>query len=157
MIRRALASLVILAAVAGLAGCSGATVSLQPAGNANDPACADVMVRLPSSVDGEKRRWTDAQATAAWGGQASVLLTCGLETPAPTTLPCATVSGVDWIIDDSETPYARFTTYGRTPAIEVYLDNDSVEPVQVLGDLALTIGEFLPKTGACTESENYNF
>lgn len=156
MIRRALAVLVVVAAAAGLAGCAGPTVSLQPAEYANDPACADVIVRLPSTVDGEQRRWTDAQGTAAWGAQASVLLTCGLPSPPPTTLRCVTVSGVDWIIDDSEDPYARITTYGRTPAVEIYLDNAAVEPVQVLGDLGLAVNEFLPRTGACTEADSFN-
>ncbi len=156
MSRRALAVFALVAATAGLAGCSGSTVSLQPAAGANDPACADVIVRLPGSVDGEQRRWTDAQGTGAWGGEASVLLTCGLETPGPTTLRCIDVSGVDWIIDDSEDPYVRLTTYGRTPAVEVYLDNDAVEPVQVLSDLSLAIGESLPRTGACTDPDSFD-
>ena len=72
-----------------LTGCT-STVSLEPAPDANDPACAEVTVRLPDDLAGQSRRWTDAQATGAWGEPAAVLLTCGVEPPGPTTLPCQT-------------------------------------------------------------------
>lgn len=98
---------------------------MTPAPNSNDPACADVMVMLPASVDGEQRRWTDAQATAAWGDPLAVLLTCGIEPPGPSALPCQEVGGVDWLVDDSRAPQFRFTTYGREPALEVYLEYGS--------------------------------
>ncbi len=65
---------------------------MTPAADANDPVCAEVSVRLPDSVDGEPRRWTDAQATGAWGNPSVVLLTCGVEPPAPSTLACQTVT-----------------------------------------------------------------
>lgn len=109
---------------------------MEPAVAANDPACADVMVRLPGSVDSQERRWTDAQATAAWGEPSSVLLTCGVASPGPSTLPCQTVDGVDWIIDDTEAPRYRVTTFGRTPAVEVYLDNEVVSSATVLERLS---------------------
>lgn len=146
-------TIVVLAAVgtAGLlTGCSG-TVSMTPAKGANDPACAAVTVRLPDAVDGQQRRWTDAQATAAWGDPSTVLLTCGVAEPGPSTLPCDTRAGVDWIIDDTDAPKYRFTTYGRTPALEVYLDYDAVSGSQVLTDIGTAVGQ-LPTTGAvCTE------
>ena len=126
---------------------------MQPAIDANEAACADVTVRLPGTVAGEQRRWTDAQATGAWGDGSSsaVLLTCGVEAPGPSTLVCQTVSGVDWIIDDSEAPNDRFTTFGREPAVQVYLDYDKVSGQQVLTDLATAVLQ-LPTDGAtCTE------
>lgn len=49
-----------------LTGCSG-DVPMIPADDANNPACADVIVRLPSTVDGLDRRYTNAQSTGAWG------------------------------------------------------------------------------------------
>lgn len=147
---------IAIAAAAGavtLVGCS-ATVSLTPAPQANDPACAAVTVRLPDSVDGQQRRWTDAQATGAWvddDGRTTVILTCGLTSPAPSTLPCQSAGGVDWLIDDSEAPNYRFTTYGRTPAVEVYLDYDVVSARTVLDALSTAVQQ-LPATGAaCTE------
>lgn len=124
---------------------------MTPAKQANDPACAAAMVRLPGSVDGQDRHWTDAQSTGSWGDPSTVLLTCGLEPPAPSTLPCQSVGGVDWLIDDSEAPRYRFTTFGRTPAMEVYLDYDVVSGASVLGALSNAALQ-LPATGSvCTE------
>lgn len=95
---------------------------MTPADDANNPACADAMVILPNSVDGQQRRWTDAQATAAWGDPLAVLFTCGVEPPGPSTLPCQTAGGVDWLVDDTDAPRFRFTSYGRDPAVEIYLE-----------------------------------
>lgn len=134
-----------------LTGCT-STVSLQPAENANAPACADVTVRLPDTVDGQPRRWTDAQATGAWGDPASVIITCGVPELGPTTLPCHSVNGVDWVIDESDAPRYRVTTFDRTPAVEVYLDNDVVSSAQVLDRLSQIVS-VLPQNGqVCTES-----
>ena len=133
-----------------LTGCAG-TVSLEAAPLANDPACAEVSVRLPDDVDGQARRWTDAQATGAWGDPAAVILTCGVEAPGPSTLPCQSVDGVDWIIDDTEAPQYRVTTFGRTPAVELYLDNTRVSSAEVLDRLSRIVG-VLPTDGSvCTE------
>ena len=147
--RLALASSLVF--LIGLTGCS-ATVSLDAAAGANDPRCADVIVRLPASVDGQQRRWTDAQATGAWGDPSAVLLTCGLEAPGPSTLRCITVGGVDWLVDESESPRFRLTTYGRTPAVQVYVDNELVSPNNVLDDLRLAVSQ-IPKTSECTNPE----
>jgi len=133
-----------------LTGCAG-TVSLQAAPDANDPACAEVSVRLPDDVDGQSRRWTDAQATGAWGDPAAVILTCGVEPPGPSTLPCQSVDGVDWLIDDTEAPQYRVTTFGRVPAVELYLDNTKVSSAEVLDRLSRIVG-VLPTDGSvCTE------
>jgi len=132
---------------AALSGCA-TTVSMQPAPDANSPDCAAVIVRLPDTAGGQPRHWTDAQATGAWD---SVLLTCGLESPGPSELQCDTVGGVDWLIDSSEAPYYRFTTYGRSPAVEVYVDYDKVSGHDVLSSLATAV-DMLPETGErCTE------
>lgn len=146
-------SALLLAAAAlgvGLSGCSG-TAAMEPAAQANDPACAAVTVRLPDAVDGESRRWTDAQATGAWGTPTTVLLTCGVTAPGPSTLPCQSAGGVDWLIDDSGAPNYRFTSFGRTPAVEVYLDYDVVSARSVLDALAPAVRQ-LPVDGSeCTE------
>src|SRR6478736_10286212 len=147
-IRRALAAALVVAGAIGLAGCSSA-VSLSAAPDANDPRCADVTVRLPSSVDGQQRRWTDAQATGAWGDPAAVLLTCGVESPGPSTLRCITVGGVDWLVDESDAPRYRLTTYGRTPAVQVYVDNEVVSSNNALDDLRLAVAQ-LPQEAECT-------
>lgn len=141
----------VLLAAALLTGCT-STVSLEAAEDANSPACADLTVRLPDSVDGQARRWTDAQATGAWGDPASVIITCGVPELGPTTLPCQSVNGVDWVIDESEAPRYRVTTFDRTPAVEVYLDNEAVSSAQVLDRLSQIVSVLPTNGSACTAS-----
>ena len=136
-----------------LTGCS-TTVSMQPAEAANDPVCADVSVRLPGSLAGESRRWTDAQATGAWGEPAAVLLTCGVTPPGPTEARCITIGGVDWIVDESEAPRYLITTYGRTPAVEVFIDNEVVSSNDVLDRLGPIVSGAIPAERSCVESQS---
>lgn len=141
-----------LVSAAVLSGCT-STVAMEPAPSANDPLCAEVSVRLPETLDGKERRQTDAQATGAWGDPTAVLLTCGIEPPGPTTLPCSTVDGVDWIIEDLGDFRFRVTTFGRTPAVELYLDTNAdtgVSSAVVLEALAPSVSR-LPIDGACTD------
>ena len=153
---RSLALLAALALVPGLAACS-TTVAMEPAKLANDPACASVISRLPESISGQERRWTDAQATGAWGDPASILMTCGLEPPAPSTLPCRSFDGVDWLVDESEAADNRFTltTFGRSPALQVYLDFDNASSGDVAQALGPLIREYLQTTGSvCTAASD---
>lgn len=130
-------------------GCA-TTVALEPAADAKAVACADVVVRLPQSVAGQQARQTNAQGTGAWGDPAAVLLRCGVPTPGPTTNPCVSVNNVDWVEDDSDKPRYRFTTFGRTPAVEVILDYDVVSGATTLADLSSAVAT-LPQTGQCTD------
>jgi hypothetical protein len=147
---RALAIVGAALLAASLAGCT-STVSLEPATDAGEAACAEVTVRLPEVVDGQERRWTDAQSTGAWGSPAAVILACGVTPPGPTEAQCLTIEGVDWIVDESDAPQYRLTTYGRTPAVEVLVDNEVVSPNVVLTTLASAVGA-LPRDGECTVS-----
>ena len=134
-VSRVIVAATLTAATASLlSGCS-AAVSLEPAPAANDADCAYVSVALPQTVADLPKRDTDAQATGAWGSPASILLRCGVAVPEPTTLECTSVNGVDWIIDDSDAPNYRFTTYGRDPAVEVIVDSDVVHGSTALVDL----------------------
>ncbi|MDF1479363.1 DUF3515 domain-containing protein [Leifsonia sp. H3M29-4] len=134
-----------------LAGCT-PIVSLQPADDAISPACADVIVHLPDSVDDLGKRETNAQGTSAWGEPVGVILRCGVPAPAPTSeLRCLTFDGVDWLIDDIADPVLVATTYGREPAIEVIID-DRADGV-VLTDLANAVS-YLPKVGGCLAIED---
>ena len=150
LFRRFIVIAALAASALGLASCS-STVSIPPAPDANDPLCADVSVRLPSVVDGMPRRWTDAQATGAWGDPTTVILACGVEPPGPTTLECVTIEGVDWIIDAGDEPNYRFTTFGRTPAVEVFLKYDptTTSSAEVLRAFTAAVSE-LPVDGQCT-------
>lgn len=145
----ALAAFVL--AATGLVGCT-AAVSMEPGPKSNDPRCAEVSVRLPATLDGKERRQTDAQATGAWGSPAAVLLTCGVEPPGPTTIPCTTVDGVDWIVEDEGDFRFRVTTFGREPAVQLFIDTNAdngVSSAAVLEALSGPVG-LLDVTGACT-------
>lgn len=156
MSRRILSALapVLILAVTALAGCSGASVPMQPAEDAGAPECAEVSVRLPETVDDLPQRHTNAQATGAWGDPAAVLLRCGVPTPAPTSDQCISLDGIDWVEDESEAPTYRYTTYGRTPAVEVVIDSTTgVSGLNTLMDLNEAVS-YLPQTGACVGAED---
>lgn len=124
---------------------------MQPGEDANNPLCAEVVAMLPDTVAGEDRRWTNAQATGAWGSPSAVLLTCGVTPPGPSTLRCATVDGVDWIIDESEAPRYRVTTYGRTPAVQVFFEDVSSREVL---DAVSPLVSALPQNAVCVDRED---
>lgn len=139
-------ALLIPAALLLLAGCA-STVTLTPADDATNPACADVIVHLPDTVAGLASRETDAQATAAWGTPASVILHCGVPVPPPTAeFRCLTYDGVDWLIDDTGDPVVVATTYGRDPAVEVVMQG--AEGGVVLTDLSSAVAG-IPAERAC--------
>lgn len=127
---------------------------MEAAANANDPRCADLTVRLPDEVADLKERSTNAQATGAWGDPAGILLVCGIEPTGPTTLPCMTVDGVDWIRDDSRAPLFRFEAYGREPGVEVIIDADSgVSGTTALVDLNSAVSS-IPQVRKCVGAED---
>jgi hypothetical protein len=152
--RGSIAGATLAAAVAALAltGCS-PIVNMQAAPESSDTACADLVVLLPDTVADQPARETDAQGTGAWGEPASVLLRCGVAPLGPTTDRCVSVDGIDWVIDESRKPNFLFTTYGRTPAVEVLVDNDVVSGTTALADLSRAVG-VIPAEGGCTSVED---
>jgi hypothetical protein len=120
--RAVLAAIASALMVGTLAGCT-AAVSLEPAPDANNAACAEVTVRLPGQIDALVKRQTDAQATGAWGAPAAVIERCGLPQVLVSKLPCITAGGVDWLVDDSAKPSYRFISFARNPATEVIVDS----------------------------------
>ena len=139
-------------ALAALTACA-PIVTLDPAPDATNPDCADVSVRLPKSVAGEPLRETNAQATAAWGNPASILLHCGVTVPGPSTLVCVTVRGIDWLYDPSGAPNYAFTTFGRDPATQVIVNGDRASGTNALTDLAPAIGS-ITATRQCTNPDD---
>jgi hypothetical protein len=139
-------------AVALLTACS-PVVSLAPAPDATNAGCADIIVRLPDSASGEPLRETNAQATAAWGNPASILLRCGVTVPGPSTLVCVTVRGVDWLYDPSGAPNYTFTTFGRDPATQVIVNGDRTSGTNALVDIAAAVGS-VPATRQCTNPDD---
>lgn len=135
-----------------LSGCASA-VPMEPADDANNPACADVIVRLPKTVADLPKRATNAQATGAWGDPVGVELRCGVPTSGPTTDMCVSVKGVDWIIDDSEAPIYRFEAYGREPGLEVFVNSELASGTMVATDLT-NVAQMLPQVRQCTSYDD---
>lgn len=141
-----------LALLAGLGGCARG-VEAAPAPSASDPVCAELLLSLPESLGGAERRSTTSQASRAWGDPA-IVLRCGVEPLGPTTDPCYSIAdpegevAVDWVAASEETEGGqRFTTYGRTPAVEVTIPLDYAgDPV--LAGLAEAVAP-LPQEREC--------
>ena len=149
---RALAVGLVVGFAVVCTGCSN-TVALQPALDANNPDCANVTVRLPDRVEGQDRRWTDAQATGAWGNPVTIILTCGVEVPGPSTLPCFYLGGTDWIALPQQEGIQRVVTFGRDPLLKwrspVLGASNFASVLEGLGDL---VDSALPAASAeCTE------
>lgn len=156
LLRRLVAAPVLLVAAVALSGCQGASVPTHAAPLAAAPECAEVSVRLPETVDGLRLRLTNAQATGAWGDPASVILRCGVESPGPSTERCVSLDGVDWIEDASKAPTYLYTSYGRTPAVEVLIDTSadpSISGTAVLMDLKDAVTR-LPETSGCVGADD---
>lgn len=158
--RRLAATLLPAALIAvAVAGCT-PIVSLEPAPDAGDPGCAEIITRLDLvDVEGLDLRETNAQATAAWSqpgsDRSAVLLRCGVEPPGPTAeFSCVSIDGVDWLQDPSGDPVYRFISYGRTPATEVIVDTaQMVSGTNVLNQLASTIDYKAPER-ACLAAQD---
>jgi hypothetical protein len=135
---------VVVALAAGLTGCTNA-VAMSPAPSANDAACAAAQVRLPAVVDSKYAlRNTNAQSTAAWGDPEAAVYHCGVEVPTVSDLPCFSQGAVDWIRDDRGKQIV-YTSFGRSPAVQVVIDTTKATP-SVLQDLADAVAT-LPKDG----------
>lgn len=128
----------------GATGCA-PTLNLEPGPDANNPGCAEVVVRLPNQLGELPLRNTNAQATGAWGEPASVILRCGIVPVEVSALPCVTVGEVDWLVDDSAAPSFRFVTFGRTPATEVIVDSGKASGITALEELADAVNRAEPE------------
>ncbi len=129
-------------------------VPMVPAEGANDPGCADLIVRLPDTVAGQERRDTNAQATGAWGSPPTVLLYCGVEVPSASTKRCILVEGIYWLVDDSQEPTYVLRSYGREPAVDVVVDGAVTGPTPALTDLSRAKLYTRPNGHECTDLED---
>lgn len=110
-----------------------------PAPAAADPACAAVTAHWPASVAGRGRVSVhgDPAGVAAWGDPA-IIARCGVSPPGPTTHDCIRADGVDWVAaarTDAAAPMV-FTSYGRSPAIELVVPAAYAPEPLVLGAVA---------------------
>lgn len=135
-----------------LSGCT-AAVNLDAAEDSNNPACAEVMVRLPAILGEHEQRFTNSQATSAWGDPAAILLRCGLPAVTVSELPCVTAADFDWLVDDSQAPSYRFISYATSPAVEVIVDSQTASGVTTLEALESSLS-LLNQTKRCTAITN---
>lgn len=141
----ALAAIATVVAGVSLAGCD-RTVVVDPAQDAQDPKCADIMLRLPDEIAGEKSRTTSSQGTKAWGDPNIAVVRCGVTPPGPTTDQCVSVSSVDWISKASEEDDTWvFTSYGRTPAVEVLVNRKAESGNNVLATISPALTAVKPE------------
>jgi hypothetical protein len=151
IVRRATLAVTAAAFLAVATGCGDADApDLAPAPGGNTPACAGVVDRAPRTVLDRARTTPQAVGVAAWGDP-PIVLQCGIDAPGgPTSDPCVTVNGVDWIIQDpdAEDRAATFVTYGRDPAVRVTVPGDRDEASGALVDLATAVAP-LPVTKKC--------
>ncbi|MEJ6507445.1 MAG: DUF3515 family protein [Microbacteriaceae bacterium] len=140
----------ILAGMFILAACA-PVVNLDPAASANDPECANMIVRLPEEVAGLSRRSVNAQSTAAWGDPVAIIIRCGLPKPPPSPLPCFSVRGVDWLRDDVDGQSFVFTTFGLDPATEVIVDANVASGTQALQELSPAVETQSPPVARCLD------
>lgn len=151
--RRPVIALAAASLAAVLAGCA-PVVSMTPAAEfANDPECADAIVRMPAAISSYELRHTDAQGSAAWGQPTVVLLYCGVPVPEVSELPCVEIAGVFWLREEVDAGFA-YTTYGRDPAVRVVVDPDAVGPGVVLDELAVAVSYTSENGRECVDLED---
>ncbi|MDN5635804.1 MAG: DUF3515 domain-containing protein [Brevibacterium sp.] len=150
----ALAAIATVLAGVGLAGCE-RTVVVEPAEDAQNPKCADIMLQLPAEISGEEERTTSSQGTKAWGDPNIAVARCGVTPPGPTTDRCVSVSGVDWISQPSdENDTWVFTSYGRTPAVEVLVNRKAESGNNVLAAISPALAASIKPEAECVGAED---
>lgn len=125
--------------------------TVQPADDASNPLCAEMMVQLPQEISGQALRKTNSQATAVWGEPSQLVLRCGVVPPAPSSDPCVSVNGVDWLAKEGEKNWT-LTTYGRTPATELLFDPQQIPSSTVLATMSGAAAK-IPAQRQCTDVE----
>ena len=144
-------SAAVLTLAAGLSACT-PVADVEAAPDAANPACAAVMVALPSELADQQQRETDSQSSSAWGDPSRIILRCGVPVPPPSTEQCATVNGIDWVLQENETTWTA-TTYGREPAIEVIFDPEEVSSSTLLVQLENSVSR-IGQTRECVNSDD---
>lgn len=130
-----------------LTGCA-PIANVQAADDAANPLCAEMMVVLPHEISDQQKRQTNSQATAVWGNPSQLVLRCGVTPPPPSTDPCVTVNGVDWLAKEGKTTWT-LTTYGRVPATELVFDPQVIPSSTVLATLSSAASK-IPAERNCT-------
>jgi hypothetical protein len=118
--------------------------------------CADLLRKLPATVDGAERRDVDpAQSAAAAWGDPAIVLRCGVDRPAGLDefATCQEVNGVGWWVPEEQMTGAptplTMTTVDREVLVEVSLPETHWPPANTMVDLADAVGEAVPQDSPC--------
>src|SRR5699024_9060189 len=152
MVLRVAAGIAAATVAITLSGCTSMLV-VEPAQQAADPDCALPILLMPDEVGELSQRTTSSQGTTAWGEPASVIVRCGVAPPAPTTDPCVSVDGVDWVQVREDEDTWQFVTYGRTPAVEVLVTPQSISGATALASVSPAVEE-IEQTAECVSVED---
>ena len=116
-----------------------------PAG-ADSAPCQALTALWPSLASSQPARAVSVQSPAAraWGNPA-VIAICGYDAPAPSTLECLSVDGIDWLVQ-RRSDGVQFTTYGRSPAMDVLVPA-AYAPEPLLLPAFGAAARSLPETG----------
>lgn len=138
-----------LSAVLPIAGCSSA-VKATPFEGADSGVCRQVAAAWPATVAGQQPREVavESETVAAWGDPA-IIARCGAPLLGPTTQDCLDADGIDWIVEPLDDG-ARFTTYGRDPALEVLVPQAYAPEPLVLGAFAATAATVEQGSNRCS-------
>ncbi len=152
-----------------LAGCTGAdpadelppvAVEAPTAGDLTAPraeVCADLLVALPLTLDGQPRRGlADPDVLAVAWGDPAIVLRCGVAPPAEfdRVSECVLVDDVAWFFPgndlvDPEGPEVVFSTVKREVVVEVTRAASYGPPAEVLADLSGPVAATVPERGRC--------
>ena len=146
-VRTTTTGLLVLGVAGGLLSACSSVVHVAPPEHARE--CESVTPKWPAEVGGKGARAVDpdggvAGDARAWGDPA-VIATCGWPALGPTDKECLDVDGVYWVVE-TLTDGARFTTYGREPALEVLVPH-AYAPEPLLLPAFGPAAEALPTNG----------
>ncbi|OXY99143.1 DUF3515 family protein [Streptomyces diastatochromogenes] len=132
----------------------GARYGLRAAERASVPACTGLAGRWPGRLGGHDREGVGVTGAEAWGGGA-VTARCGLVSPGPSTDPCVSVDGVDWLLEQARSRQSGkkvLVSYGRTPAVEVTISPGVRAVDSVLTDLSKAVAPIAQRSH-CLDSQ----
>lgn len=149
-------TLLVTIGLLAVTGCTTASSSahITAAPGAKAPACATALAAAPETVADKGRTPLPVDGALSWG-EPAIVLRCGLPAPVPTTKPCLSVNGIDWIVETDSGPFV-FVSYGRSPAVELrvpagYRREAAVAAVTDVGPVAAA----LPADGrACVGADD---
>lgn len=120
---------------------------VQPAPEADAPACARIAKDYPSGLSGQRRATVSLPGVAVWGDGA-VTLRCGLHPPEATVEACINVDDVDWVWRDATSRGGSkvLVTYGRDPAVEVRISDRVGAIDEVLVGLSRAVKPIVQKS-----------